>query len=133
MSTIGDIGRVAAHLQHQILGRLTAADDVEVGRAEHAGDALAEQDAVLGDHGAHGISARIRVPPPAGLQIRSRPSSASTRSAMPRSPVPRSVSAPPTPSSVTSMSTQPFWRFTSTVADDACAYLPTFARLSQTR
>ena len=77
-------------------------DDVEAGVDEQARDALAQQDAVLGDRYPHGISARTRVPPPGGLQTRSRPPSASTRSARPRRPVPRSLSAPPTPSSTIS-------------------------------
>ena len=38
-------------------------------------EALAQQDAVLGDHDAHGISARTRVPPPSG----SRPAAAVER------------------------------------------------------
>ena len=84
---------------------------------EQAREALAQQDAVLGDHDAHGISALTprtatrRAPDPKS------PSSASTRSARPRRPEPRSVSAPPIPSSTTSTTTWPFARATSTVAD----------------
>ena len=47
--------------------------------------------------------ARTRVPPPGGLSTSSAPSSASTRSTSPRRPVPRAGSAPPTPSSATSI------------------------------
>jgi hypothetical protein len=48
-----------------------------------------------------GISALIRVPRVCGLSTSRWPSSASTRSASPRSPVPCAGSAPPTPSSQT--------------------------------
>src|SRR6478735_1005412 len=128
-----NVGRVAPHLKHQVIGGVATSHDVELRGPKQARDPLAEQNAVLGNHGAHGISARIRVPPPIGLQIRRRPSSASTRSATPRNPPPRSVSAPPIPSSVTSMSTRLFERLTSTVADEACAYLPTLVSVSHTR
>src|SRR5215213_3244453 len=50
-----------------------------------------------------GISAASRVPEPAWLSISTVPSSASTRSASPRKPDPFSGSAPPTPSSMTSI------------------------------
>src|SRR5829696_6099099 len=50
-----------------------------------------------------GISAASRVPAPASLSISTEPSSDSTRSTRPRKPDPLSGSAPPTPSSVTSM------------------------------
>ena len=116
-----DVGRVAAHLQEQVVGGLAAAHDLEPVLVQQRARALAQEDAVLGDHDAHGISALTRVPPPCGLQTRSRPPSASTRSARPRSPEPRSESAPPTPSSTISTTTWPSRRLTSTVADEACA------------
>src|SRR4029453_11763226 len=97
-----DIGREAAHVEQELLGVLTPGHDFEVGFLEKASEAFAEEDTVLGDRYAHGISAWTRVPPPAGLQTRSRPPRASTRSARPRRPEPSSVSAPPIPSSVTS-------------------------------
>ncbi len=54
---------------------------------------------VLGPHS--GSAARNVVPPPAGLSSASVPPSAATRSASPCSPLPRSGSAPPRPSSAT--------------------------------
>src|SRR3954470_20100138 len=127
----GHIRWVVPHTQQQLV-RVLAGLYVKIGSTQQTHNSLPQQHAVLGDHGAHGTSALRRVPPPLGLQIRSWPSSASIRSARPRSPLPRSVSAPPTPSSVTSMTTWPAARVTSTIADEACAYLPMFARLSHT-
>ena len=54
-----------------------------------------------------GISARTRVPCPGGLATSRLPLSAPTRSASPRSPDPRSASAPPMPSSTTSTTSRP--------------------------
>ena len=75
-------------------------DDVEAVVAQQPGQAVAQQREVLGDHNAQGITALIVVGPPAGLTTTSRPSSASTRRASPRRPLP-SAFAPPAPSSVT--------------------------------
>ena len=75
-------------------------DDVEAVVAQQPGQAVAQQREVLGDHNAQGITALIVVGPPAGLTTTSRPSSASTRRASPRRPLP-SASAPPAPSSAT--------------------------------
>ena len=69
----GDIGRVAPHLQQQILGRLAAADHLQAVLGQQALQPLPQEDAVLGDHGTHGISARSRVPPPFGLHTCNRP------------------------------------------------------------
>ena len=90
-----DVRRQRGHPREQLVGAAAARQDLAAGVGQQAGDALAQQHAVLGDHDAHGISALTRVPPPRGLHTRSRPSSASTRSARPRSPEPPSVSAPP--------------------------------------
>jgi hypothetical protein len=126
------VDRVTVHLQQELVGAPAAGDDLEAGIAEEPGEPLAEQDAVLGDRYAHGISALTRVPPPRGVQILISPPSASTRSARPRRPEPRSVSAPPTPSSLTSTTSWPFLRARSTVAEVACACFAMLARLSQT-
>ena len=79
-----------------------------------------------------GISARSRVPRPAGLSSESVPSSAATRSARPRRPEPPAALAPPTPSSATSTVTRPFTRRTATLAWLARAYLATLASASET-
>ena len=96
-----DVGRVAAQLAQEIVGVPHCAKR-RTRLVEEPRDTLAQKNAVLGDRYAHGISALTRVPPPCGVQTRSRPPSASTRSASPRRPVARSLSAPPTPSSAIS-------------------------------
>ena len=61
-----DVRREAADLPQQLVGVVALGDHVEAGVAEQPRETLAQQDAVLGDRYAHGISARTRVPPPAG-------------------------------------------------------------------
>src|SRR3954454_25130001 len=80
-----------------------------------------------------GISALSCVPRPGGLSTCSRPPTASTRSARPASPEPRTGSAPPTPSSLTTTVANPLDRSTATLADVACAYFATFVIASATR
>ena len=46
-----------------------SADDVDAGRLEHAGDPLAQQQRVLADHDAHGITPVTSVPAPGGLSM----------------------------------------------------------------
>src|SRR5918999_1638581 len=123
---------VAPHLPQQELSVSALGDDLEARVRQQACQPLAQQHAVLGDRYPHGMSALTRVPPPGGVQTRSRPPSASTRSASPRRPVPRSLSAPPTPSSTTSITRSPLAQDAATVADVAAACLPMFARLSET-
>src|SRR3954452_1186950 len=127
-----DVDRVAAHFDQELVGVTALGDDLTACLSEQTAQALPQEDAVLCNRYAHGSSAFTRVPPPAGVQTRNRPPSASTRSASPRRPVPRSVSAPPTPSSTISTTKSPFRRATTTVADVAWACLPMFAKPSPT-
>src|SRR6185295_19104487 len=83
-----DVRLVPAHLAQKLLAVAGLRDDVESRGIEDAHDSLAKQDGIVGDHYAHGTSARTRVPSPAGLVTSSRPSSAATRSPSPRSPDP---------------------------------------------
>src|SRR4051794_29989588 len=107
------VWRRVPHVEQQVVSIAGTTDDLAAGVLQQADDALPQEHAVLGNHGAHGISARKRVPPPRGLQTRSRPSRASTRSARPRRPDPTSVSAPPMPSSTTSTTSSASTRETS--------------------
>src|SRR3954452_5567529 len=127
-----DVDLVAAHFYQEIVGVTALGDGLTACLSEQTAQALPQEDAVLCNRYAHGSSAFTRVPPPAGVQTRNRPPSASTRSASPRRPVPRSVSAPPTPSSTISTTIWPSLRRTSTVAELACACFPMFAMLSET-
>ena len=83
-----DVRRVAAHLQHQVIGGAGLPDDLEALVLEQPRDALAQKDGILGEDYPHGISTRMRVPWPRGLSTCRRPSRASTRSTRPRSPEP---------------------------------------------
>src|SRR6266536_75288 len=100
-----DVRCVAAHLEQQIVGGSALRDDLEAGLGQQPREPLAQENAILGDRYAHGISARRRVPPPAGLQTRNAPPTPSNRSANPRQTNPRSLSAPQTASSMTSTTT----------------------------
>ena len=122
-STIATSGACSPTLAIELLGVARLADDVEARLAEQQRDALAQEHRVVGQHYAHGISALSRVPPAGGLQTFRRPSSASTRSASPRSPEPFAGSAPPLPSSVISTISVPLSRLTSTVADSRLGVL----------
>ena len=57
----------------QRLGVTDARDDGVSGVLEQAGETLAEEDRVLGDHDPHGIATSTRVPLPRGLTISKRP------------------------------------------------------------
>src|SRR5215211_526812 len=116
----------------QLIGRPTASGDFYARICQKLRDTLAQQHVVLSDGYPHGISARTRVPWPAALQILSWPFRASTRSASPRNPVPRSESAPPMPSSTISTIKVLSATFASTVTWLARACLAAFVRLSET-
>ena len=87
-STIATSGVCSPTAAIRLVGGARLADDVEARLAEQHRDAFAQEHRVVGQHYAHGISALSRVPPAGGLQTFRRPSSASTRSASPRSPEP---------------------------------------------
>ncbi len=61
---------MGADLAQQVLAVAGLGDDVEAGVVEHAHRALAQQHRVVGDHDAHGISARSVVPCRAGCGCR---------------------------------------------------------------
>src|SRR5699024_481832 len=132
----GEVGGERGDRAQQPVGLGDGADDLMSGVREQSGDALPEQDVVLGDHDAHGTSATIVVGPPAGLVTVSVPLAAATRPARPASPVEaplRSMCAPPAPSSTTTICRRPgSVPRTDTRALRACACLAMFVSDSAT-
>src|SRR5581483_1388006 len=133
-----DVGRVAPHLEQELLGVPRPADDLDPRLLEQAREPLAQQGRVVRDDGAQrlrhrtGSSARTTVPRPGELATSSVPSSASTRSRRPQRPEPPRGSAPPAPSSETRTVARPSARVTRTTAERASACLTTFASASET-
>ena len=66
-----DIRLVARDLEEQVVGAGGLSDYVDAGIAEQGREPVADQQAVIGDHDAHGITAEIVVPVPSGLLMRS--------------------------------------------------------------
>ena len=122
-------GRVDGDEPDELLAGARLAENLDSVLGEQPCEPLPDDDGVVGEDHAHGIAAVTRVPSPAALSTSRWPSSASTRSRSPRRPAP-SASAPPTPSSATSIATRPFVRATAIVARDACACLATLASAS---
>ena len=66
-----DVGLVARDLEEQVVCTGGLGDHVYSGIAEQGREPVADQQAVVGDHDAHGITAEIVVPIPSGLRMRS--------------------------------------------------------------
>ena len=58
-----DVGAGEFDFAQQFIGIADFGDDVDAGFGEEALEPFSEQDFVVGDHDAHGISARIRASP----------------------------------------------------------------------
>ena len=61
-----DIGLVADDLQEQVVRALCLSDHVDPGFAQQGREPVADQQAVIGNHDPHGITAEIVVPLPTG-------------------------------------------------------------------
>ncbi|HSD80007.1 MAG TPA: hypothetical protein VLB47_05075, partial [Solirubrobacteraceae bacterium] len=126
-----EVGPVASHPGPQVAGVSARGDDLVAAVHEEPGEALAQQDLVLGDHDSHGSSTVNLVPDPRSLSIRSVPLCAPTRSASPPRPEPRPGDAPPTPSSATHTTRLPLRRCALSETLDARACLAALVSPSQ--
>src|SRR5262249_25247211 len=101
------VGLVLVHRGQQPGSRVHRRRDLEAVRLEHPDQAVPQKEEVFGDDNSHGSSMVATVGPPGGLLRASMPSKADSRRSMPRRPVPRPGSAPPRPSSPTSIRSSP--------------------------
>src|SRR5215469_218380 len=102
-----DVGPLSGDRGQEVLPVADGGGDLHAVRLEQPGQAVPQQEEVFGDDNAHGISMFTTVGPPAGLDTASTPSNAASLRSMPASPVPRAGSAPPAPSSLTSIRSIP--------------------------
>src|SRR5262249_38467686 len=91
------VGMLVGHDLKQLAGVAGLAGDLHPSLLKKAGGSLPDQHGVVGDHDAHGISARMVVVPPAASSARSVPLSAPTRSATSQSPASSSCRGEPCP------------------------------------
>ena len=99
----GDVGSVGPNKLHERLRIGGLADYIEPKISRNANQTLAKQSRVVDDRQSQGISATRCVPAPAGLLMEILPPIAAVRSSRPWRPPPPAGSAPPTPSSLTSI------------------------------
>src|ERR1700761_507285 len=126
------VRRLPGPRREQVIPVVHGRGDVQAVRLQHPGQAVPQQEEVFGDDNAHGISRVATVGPPSGLFRASIPSKAATRRSMPLRPVPPAGSAPPLPSSVTSIRSIPRSCRRSIQACRVPACLDTLASSSQT-
>ena len=96
-------GRCSSSARSRSGARFDGGGDLEAVRLEQPDQAVSQQEEVFGDDDAHGTSMTTMVGPPTGLLTAMMPSKVASRRSTPASPVPRAASAPPTPSSVTTI------------------------------
>ena len=88
-----DVGRVEPDRVDERVGVVDGRDDLEAVRLEQPHHPVAQQREVLGDHDAHGSSARTIVGPPAGLVTTASRRAPRRGGACPARPLPRRVGA----------------------------------------
>ena len=132
-STIARSGWWRSTADEQLVGVADGGHDLLAGVDEDAGQAGAQQDGVLGDHDAHGSSTEIVVGPPSGLITYSVAAQAGDPVAQAlRGRCRVTASAPPTPSSRTSMTRRSPARAMATSARVAWAWRATLVSASLT-
>src|SRR5260370_36224335 len=116
------VGMLGSYDPDELLGVIGLAHHLYAGLFQQPGRALPDQHGVVRDHDPHGISARIRVAPPATWPTQRWPPSAPTRSATSANRASGSWPGPAAASTVISMTSRSPQCFAFTVAPSVLAW-----------